>query len=241
MISSEALDAWREDFLAEFGIEREALDESVAYDRRDSERTMRARLPEGVAQPGGPGTEERIPVRYADALPASPEIRAWMAVLAKRAVASRRVVVSVTTGPSLLLLGITGTGKTHEAYGMVRGLAALGIRSRWRVTTAADLYARLRPRHGVDSEAVFDDYVGASLLVVDDLGAVKGSEWIEEVNFRLVNTRYERMLPTLFTSNLLPKDLANALGERVSSRLAEMTDRVTLKGTDRRYRKRDAA
>ena len=51
--------------------------------------------------------------------------------------------------------------------------------------------------------------------MLDDLGAVKTSEWIEEVNFRLVNHRYERMLPTLFTSNLLPKDLATLLGERV--------------------------
>jgi DNA replication protein DnaC len=234
MITDEALAAWREEFLAEFGLERDALDESLLY-AQEKASAPRARLPEGAVPPREASTEERIPVRYADALPASPEVRAWMATLTRRALASRRVVVSVGTGPSLLLLGITGTGKTHEAYGMVRGLAALGVRSRWRATTAADLYAKMRPRHGVDSEAVFEEHAGASLLVVDDLGAVKNSEWIEEVNFRLVNNRYERMLPTLFTSNLAPKELANTLGERVASRLAEMTDRVTLKGTDRRY------
>jgi DNA replication protein DnaC len=43
------------------------------------------------------------------------------------------------------------------------------------------------------------------------------------------------MLPTLLTSNLRPAELASALGERVASRLAEMTQRVALKGTDRRY------
>lgn len=236
MITDETLGAWREAFLTEFGFagtEREHLDECVSY-WQDAERAPRARRPEGVVQPDSP-TEDRIPARYAGALAANPDVRAWMAGLTRIALAHRRVMVSVTTGPSLLLLGITGTGKTHEAYGMVRGLSVLGIRSRWRVTTAADLYARLRPRHGVDSEAVFAEYGGASLLVVDDLGAVKGSEWTEEVNFRLVNHRYERMLPTLLTSNLRPNDLANALGERVSSRLAEMTERVTLKGTDRRY------
>lgn len=232
MINDEELNAWREAFLAEFGLDRGPLDESVLY----GQDAPAFRRPDNVAvRPAETATEDRIPARYAGALALNPDVRAWMATLTREALAGRRVVVSVTTGPSLLLLGITGTGKTHEAYGVVRCLSALGVRSRWRVTTAADMYARLRPRHGIDSEAVFEEYAGASLLVVDDLGAVKGSEWIEEVNFRLVNHRYERMLPTLLTSNLLPKDLANALGERVSSRLAEMTERVTLKGTDRRY------
>jgi DNA replication protein DnaC len=234
MITNEALDAWREEFLAEFSIEREALDEALLYAQDSNPATM-GRTPEGAIRPSSPDTEERIPQRYADALPSSPEVRAWMATLTMTAMANRRVVVSLTTGPSLLLLGITGTGKTFEAYGMIRGLAALGVRSRWRFTTAPDLYAKLRPRHGVDSEAVFEEYAGASLLVVDDLGAAKPSEWIEEVNFRLVNLRYERVLATLFTSNLSPRPLADVLGERVSSRLAEMTERVTLKGTDRRY------
>jgi DNA replication protein DnaC len=93
----------------------------------------------------------------------------------------------------------------------------------------------MRPRHGIDAEAEFRAVADATLLVLDDLGAAKGSEWVEEINYRLVNHRYEHQLATLFTSNILPRDLAGALGERVSSRLKEMTDRVTLKGTDRRY------
>jgi DNA replication protein DnaC len=234
MISKEALHAWREEFLAEFGIAREALDEALHY-AQDANPATAGRTPDGAVRPSSPGTEERIPQRYADALPSSPEVRTWMAVLTRNALSTRRVVVSLTTGPSLLLLGITGTGKTHEAYGMIRGLAVLGVRSRWRFTTAADLYAKLRPRHGIDSEAVFDEHAGAALLVVDDLGAAKPSEWIEEVNFRLINHRYEGMLATLFTSNLTPRPLADVLGERVSSRLKEMTERVTLKGSDRRY------
>jgi hypothetical protein len=127
------------------------------------------------------------------------------------------------------------THNTWQAYGAVRGFAALGVRTHCRVTTAADLYARLRPRHGIDSEDVFEEYAGAPFLVVDDLGAVKNSEWIEEVNYRVVNYRYERMLPTLFTSNHPPTELAGILGGRVSSRLNEMAKRVSLKGEDRRY------
>ena len=228
MTADDALAAWREEFLAEFDIDREPLDETLLYGQ-DS-----GRLPDG-SKPRDPTTEDRIPARYAAALATEPDIREWMAALTRSAIAARRVVVSLPAGPSLLLLGPTGRGKTFQAYGVVRGLAALGVHARWRATTAGDLYAQLRPRHGIDSEAVFGTHAGASLLVLDDLGAVKNSEWIEEVNYRLVNYRYERVLPTLFTSNLLPKELATLLGERVSSRLAEMTDRVTLKGDDRRY------
>lgn len=214
------LAAWREEFLAGSGIDSASL----AADDGDY----------GAAEAFSQAMS-RIPARYATALATDEGVRTWVAVLVRHALARRRVVASVDGGPSLLLLGPTGTGKTHEAYGVIRGLAACGIRSRWVAIPAADLYARMRPRHGVDSEAEFAAVGGAGLLVLDDLGAAKSSEWVEEVNYRLVNHRYEHALPTLFTSNIPPRDLAGALGERVASRLTEMTTRVVLKGSDRRY------
>jgi DNA replication protein DnaC len=93
----------------------------------------------------------------------------------------------------------------------------------------------------VDSEEEFRRYATARLLVIDDLGAAKGSEWVEEINYRLINHRYEHKMPTLITSNLLPKELGAALGERVTSRLVEMADRVVIEGTDRRRNLRPAS
>lgn len=72
------------------------------------------------------------------------------------------------------------------------------------------------------------------LLLLDDLGAAKTSEWTEELTYRLINHRYEHMLPTLITTNLPTAELRTALGDRVASRLAEMTERVILTGPDRR-------
>jgi DNA replication protein DnaC len=137
-------------------------------------------------------------------------------------------------GPSLLLLGPTGVGKTHEAFGALRGLAERMSLSTIRAVTAADLYARLRPRAGVDAEAEFERYAAASLLLLDDLGAAKTSEWVEEVNYRLINHRYNEQLATLITSNVPAGHLGAQLGERVASRLTEMCVRVVLKGSDRR-------
>lgn len=176
-----------------------------------------------------------VPTHYATAEADHPEVVAWVRDVVAAAVStSNRIVVSVTTGPSLLLLGPTGTGKTFQAYGALRALSLSGVACSWSATTAADMYARLRPRHRVDSEEEFERYLRARVLMIDDLGAAKASEFTEEVNYRLINYRYENELPTLITSNVLPRELARAVGERVASRLTEMAHRVVLKGEDRR-------
>jgi len=178
---------------------------------------------------------KRIPAHYLEAQISNPEVHAWAQLLAdgcaERARANNPVL---TRGDSLLILGPVGTGKTFEAFGAVRELTTSGAAVNWMFTTAADLYAELRPQSGHDSEKTFRSYSHARLLVIDDLGAAKNSEWVEEINYRLVNHRYQEELPTIITSNLTPKTLAPGLGDRVTSRLAEMTTRVVLAGADRR-------
>lgn len=181
---------------------------------------------------------DNVPARFADALPSIGDVQTWVADVVRSAMGESirrgQRIVSIHSGPSLLLLGLTGRGKTHESYGAMRVISGLGLHSKWVVVSAADLYAQLRPRHGVDSEAEFDRIANAPVLAVDDMGAAKNSEWVEEINFRLVNRRYETMRPTLFTSNVRPKELAEKVGERVASRLTEMTKRVVVGGADRR-------
>jgi DNA replication protein DnaC len=181
----------------------------------------------------GRQTLDRIPTRYRQAALTHPQVAAWATKLVTLA-RDTRPVPRIAHGPSLLVLGPTGTGKTHTAYAAVAALAQSGAACSWLALTAADMYAQLRPRHGVDSEQVFDTLTRVSLLVIDDLGAAKGTEWNEEINYRLINHRYEHEQPTLVTSNVPPANLAHALGERVASRLTEMADRVVLKGADRR-------
>jgi DNA replication protein DnaC len=165
-----------------------------------------------------------IPPRWADARADHPAVTAWtIAYLADPA----RV-------PSLLLHGGTGTGKTHQAFGAMRTLAAAGHHVAWTATTTANLFASLRPRTGVDTEAVFDRYATAPLLMLDDLGAAKASEWTEEITYRLIDHRYGQCLPAIFTTNLLLQALRDSLGDRIASRLMEMTTPVKLAGDDRR-------
>ncbi len=91
----------------------------------------------------------------------------------------------------------------------------------------------------------------ADLLVLDDLGAEKTSEWVEETMNLIVNTRYSERRLTMFTSNYEdipdetePNSLIFRIGHRMRSRLHEMCDFVdTRRGRlpgaapERRYRR----
>ncbi|MEU3692379.1 ATP-binding protein [Streptomyces narbonensis] len=178
--------------------------------------------------------QARIPARYRAAVADHPAVAAWVREVAERGRPGPEGAPGLAEGRSLLIVGTTGTGKTYQAYGAVRSLLIAGVRLRWKAITAADLYAELRPRPGHDGERELLDLARCPLLIIDDLGAAKNSEWTEEITMRLINRRYNAMLPTLITTNLGMADLRAHIGDRVASRLTEMTDRVILDGPDRR-------
>ncbi len=187
-----------------------------------------------AVETGLKGVADHVPVRYQTATASDPAVAEWVRGLVAGSREVSRATAGIRRGPSLLIVGAVGTGKTWQAYGAIRALAVSGAYCGWLFTSAADLYACLRPRPGIDSEQEFERFAHCGLLVLDDLGVAKGSEWTEEVNYRLINHRYEHEKPTLITSNVPPKQLAAALGARVASRLMEMTTQVVLKGPDRR-------
>jgi len=79
------------------------------------------------------------------------------------------------------------------------------------------------------------------LLVLDDLGAEKTSEWVDETMNLIVNTRYNERRLTIFTSNYQdipddtdPNSLLFRIGFRMRSRLHEMCEFLVLDGADYR-------
>ena len=81
----------------------------------------------------------------------------------------------------------------------------------------------------------------ADLLVLDDLGAEKTSEWVDETMNLIVNTRYNERRATIFTSNYPdipddtdPNSLLFRIGARMRSRLHEMCEFVVMDGADYR-------
>lgn len=148
----------------------------------------------------------------------------------------------------LYLAGQVGTGKTHTAWTAVdawcraamikpRGGVSYGtwdtrIAPNVIFTRMTDLLDDLRP--GDESRQRIRDCQNAELLVIDDLGAEKPSEWTQERFYSVIDERYTRQHPLIVTSNLPPSKLTAQVGERASSRLAEMCEVVAMTGTDRR-------
>ncbi|HEV8045547.1 MAG TPA: ATP-binding protein [Rubrobacter sp.] len=139
-------------------------------------------------------------------------------------------------GRGLYFCGSVGIGKTHLAVAVMNELM-----TRKRVpalfVTVPELLDNMRGAYndpGRDIDEWMDSVKNADLLLLDDLGAERANEWVRERIFVIANHRYREELPTIFTSNTGPKDLAAQLGERTASRIIAMCDWISLEGEDYR-------
>ena len=138
----------------------------------------------------------------------------------------------------LLLVGGEGTGKTHVAIAILREILAKGFRGLyWNVP---ELFLELRRTMGtstdLDEAAILDEAVETDLLVLDDLGAEKVSEYVMDRLYVLINGRYESDLPTIITTNRTLEELRAQLGPRIVSRISEMCMMMTFPPGDYRLR-----
>jgi len=170
-------------------------------------------------------------------------------------------------GAGLLLIGGIGTGKTHLAVGILKELiAARGsaclfcdyrellkqIQNSYNDSVRATELQVLRP--------VFE----AEVLLLDELGAVKPSEWVWDTVSLILNTRYNDNRTTLITTNFADEPAASVarsssvslsparaaareetlgdrIGERMRSRLHEMCRIVKMDGPDFRQKFKSAS
>lgn len=146
------------------------------------------------------------------------------------------------TTDGLCFIGSAGCGKTHLACAI-----AVTVMRRWveantphsvRFITAPALLQAIRASFAHEaqlrSEEVIDRYAETRLLIVDDLGAEKPSEWVRETVFVIMDRRYGNLRPTIFTTNYTLTELRDRLGERIVSRMAEMCRLVKITNGDYR-------
>jgi len=193
----------------------------------------------------------RIPERYRNCLltnfnvlPTSKDVTASVTESQRAAKALARTFVErwPAVAAGLLIVGPVGAGKTHLAVAILAELVdTKSVRGVFCDFT--DLLSRIQRTFSRGSEESEDDvlyvYREADLLILDELGARRPTDWARDVLYGLLNTRYNREKITILTTNFEDKPskpgdetLELRVGTAVRSRLAEMCQLVPLYGPD---------
>jgi len=139
------------------------------------------------------------------------------------------------TTRGLLLAGPLGTGKTHLAVAIHRAVLRKGIASVF-VNMPNLVNELLQAFKSGEESAPYLATLEKKLVIIDDLGTERLRDWIQEQVYRLINERYERMLPLIITTNCGVKELEEHIGGPTFDRLAEMCKVVLVAGKNWRRR-----
>jgi len=139
-------------------------------------------------------------------------------LLAARAAAQRYANDFLTpegfTHSGLLFIGPPGAGKTHLAVGvLVEVMERYSVHGRFVElnTFFNQMQSTFGQAAAESTQAVLTPLMEAQLLVLDELGTQQPHPWIRDVLYLVINTRYTRRRPTLFTTNYrLPSAAADA-------------------------------
>ncbi|MGE6370611.1 ATP-binding protein [Planococcus kocurii] len=140
---------------------------------------------------------------------------------------------------SLILYGVPGNGKTHLAASVHNHLQKQGKISIF--VRMPDLLGKIRATFDKGKQESEEQILKAlsicDLLIIDDLGAEKLTDWVEDILYRIIDGRYRMKKPVMATSNLDPELLDGKLGRRIYDRLEEMSQPIENKATSYRREK----
>lgn len=136
-------------------------------------------------------------------------------------------------GAGLLFYGPVGTGKTFLAGCIANAVLAQGYKVRMTnfATIADELWSV------EDKAAYIDDLCKYSLLILDDLGVERKTEYMQEMVYKIVNARYIAGTPVIVTTNLTPNELTQTADmgyARTYDRLLEKCLPIQVGGKSRR-------
>lgn len=139
----------------------------------------------------------------------------------------------VKSNSGLLLWGNTGNGKTYAAACIANQLIDRGIPA--MITS----FPRIL-NSGYDKQEIAEKMRYYPLLVIDDLGAERGSDYALETVYMVIDERYKAKKPLIVTTNLTLDEICkpkNMAYQRIYDRVLEMCVPVSFRGTSRRREK----
>lgn len=133
------------------------------------------------------------------------------------------ITQSEASGENLLFYGKSGTGKTHLAVGIAKGLIDQGGTALYM--RASKIAQRIKETYGRQAEQkereVYESFASPDLLIIDEVGRQFGTDAEKLMLFEVINSRYEALKSTIVISNLSGEALMNYLGEAAMDRLRE--------------------
>ncbi|HEY0171639.1 MAG TPA: ATP-binding protein [Pyrinomonadaceae bacterium] len=145
----------------------------------------------------------------------------------------------------LLFAGPVGVGKTHLAVSILRGLIEKGASCLFCEygSLLKEIQDSFNPVSRMSEGDVLAPVHAAEILVLDEFGASRPTDWVLETMTRVIGKRYNDKKLTIFTTNYLDErrdiheeTLQDRIGTRLRSRLYEMCRTVVLDGEDYRQR-----
>src|SRR5690606_3291147 len=131
----------------------------------------------------------------------------------------------------LVLVGPVGCGKTHLAVATARASIEADLHT-VEFVSANELVERHRAS-GFD-RAVLEDFAQTALLILDDLGQTRATDYTRDTIYTLLDTRYTAQRPTIISTNLDGSKLATLYGDALVSRLYDAAVWTALTATDYR-------
>lgn len=141
--------------------------------------------------------------------------------------------------PSYLFYGRTGLGKTHLSLAIAREVIARGYEVIY--DSVINLLEQVAREHfGRESRDMdtLELLLSADLLVLDDLGTEFDTQFNVSTVYNIINTRLNRGLPTIISTNLDFQGIRNRYEERIVSRLFAVYDTLQFVGMDIRLLKK---
>lgn len=123
-----------------------------------------------------------------------------------------------TEPPGLLFIGEPGCGKTHLAVAVLQRLIENGFECVFM--DYQNLLERIRagydPASGESAREVYEEALEAEVLLLDDLGAHRVTDWVEDTVTSIITYRCNERKPIIATTNLADADMGTVVMERLN-------------------------